>query len=97
MKSILITFDQAQYEDIVATLDRLECNGFTYLEHVMGQGSNGGEPHFGSHAWPSMNSAIITIVEDVMVDEVLGELKKIDLYRPQLGLRAFVWNIEKGI
>ncbi|MCQ2192827.1 MAG: hypothetical protein MJZ23_08235 [Paludibacteraceae bacterium] len=97
MKSIMITFDQAHYENIVATLDRLDCNGFTYLEQVMGQGTNGGEPHFGSHAWPSMNSAIITVVEDVQVDEVLAELKAIDNDRPQLGLRAFVWNIEKGI
>ena len=97
MKSIMIIFDQAHYDSIVATLDRLECNGFTYLEHVMGQGTNGGEPRFGSHAWPSMNSAIITVVEDVQVDEVLNELKALDLDRPQLGLRAFVWDIEKGI
>ncbi|MCQ2207941.1 MAG: hypothetical protein MJZ02_06970 [Paludibacteraceae bacterium] len=97
MKSIMITFDQAHYENIVATLDRLECNGFTYLEQVMGQGTNGGEPHFGSHAWPSMNSAIITMVDDDQVDEVLNELKAIDDYRPQLGLRAFVWNVEKSI
>lgn len=97
MKSIMITFDQAHYENIVATLDRLECNGFTYLEQVMGQGTNGGEPHFGSHAWPSMNSAILTMVDDDQVDEVLNALKEIDDYRPQLGLRAFVWNIEKSI
>lgn len=97
MKSIMITFDQAHYESIVDTLEKLECNGFTYLEQVMGQGSNGGEPHFGSHAWPSMNSAIIAVVEDVQVDEVLAALKEIDNYRPQLGLRAFVWNIEKSI
>lgn len=97
MKSIMITFDQAHYDSIVATLDNLDCNGFTYLEQVMGQGTNGGEPHFGSHAWPSMNSAIITVVEDVQVDEVLNALRAIDEYRPQLGLRAFVWNIEKCI
>lgn len=97
MKSIMITFDQAHYENIVATLDKLECNGFTYLEQVMGQGTNGGEPHFGSHAWPSMNSAILTMVDDDQVDEVLNALKEIDDYRPQLGLRAFVWNIEKSI
>jgi len=27
----------------------------------------------------------------------LNELKALDLDRPQLGLRAFVWDIEKGI
>ena len=30
MKSVLITFDQAYYERIMALLDRLGCRGFTY-------------------------------------------------------------------
>ena len=34
MKSVLITFDQAYYERIMALLDRLGCRGFTYLEKV---------------------------------------------------------------
>ena len=54
MKSVLITFDQAYYERIIALLDRLGCRGFTYLERVQGRGSKTGDPHFGSHAWPSM-------------------------------------------
>ena len=32
MKSILITFDQAYYERIIALLDRMNCRGFTYLD-----------------------------------------------------------------
>ena len=52
MKSVLITFDQAYYERIMALLDRLGCRGFTYLEKVQGRGSKTGDPHFGSHAWP---------------------------------------------
>ena len=63
MKSVLITFDQAYYERIMALLDRLGCRGFTYLEKVQGRGSKTGDPHFGSHAWPSMCSAILTVVE----------------------------------
>lgn len=39
MKSVLITFDQAYYERIIATLDRLNCRGFTYWEQVRGRGS----------------------------------------------------------
>ena len=52
MKSVLITFDQAYYERIMALLDRLNCRGFTYLEKVQGRGSKTGDPHFGSHACP---------------------------------------------
>ena len=74
MKSVLITFDQAYYERIMALLDRLNCRGFTYLEKVQGRGSKTGDPHFGSHAWPSMCSAILTVVDDNKVDPLLDTL-----------------------
>ena len=95
MKSVLITFDQAYYERIIITLDRLNCRGFTHWEQV--RGSNTGEPHYGSHAWPSMCSAILAVVEDERVDPLLEILHKMDKQTEQLGLRAFVWNIEKAI
>ena len=97
MKSVFITFDQAYYERILQLLNRLGCRGFTYLDRVQGRGSETGDPHFGSHAWPSMNSAIITIVEDSKVDPLLDALHIMDLQTEQLGLRAFVWNVERSI
>ena len=97
MKSVLITFDQAYYERIMALLDRLNCRGFTFLENVQGRGSKTGDPHFGSHARPSMCSAILTVVDDNKVDPLLDTLHKMDLQTEQLGLRAFVWNIERTI
>ncbi len=97
MKSILITFDQAYYERIVDMLERNNCRGFTAWQEVQGRGSHKGEPHYGSHAWPSLASAIITVVEDNRVDNVLKILHEMDLATPKLGLRAFVWNIEQSI
>ena len=97
MKAIMITFDQAHYERIVDTLSRLGCRGYTAWEQVQGRGSRTGEPHYGSHAWPSMASAILTMVDDGAVDSVLAALKSYDDERPKLGLRAFVWNIEQTI
>lgn len=97
MKSVLITFDQAYYERIMTTLDRLNCRGFTYWEQVRGRGSKTGDPHYGSHAWPSMCSAILAMVEDERVDPLLKVLHDMDMQTEQLGLRAFVWNIEKTI
>jgi len=97
MKAIFITFDQAHYDHILDMLERLNCRGFTAWEQVQGRGSHTGEPHYGSHAWPSMASAIITIVEDLRVEPVLEKLRALDRERPKLGLRAFVWNIESAI
>ncbi len=97
MKSILITFDQAYYERIVDMLERNNCRGFTSWKEVQGRGSVNGEPHYGSHAWPSLASAIITVVEDNRVEIVLSRLKAMDIETPKLGLRAFVWTIDKAI
>ena len=97
MKSVFITFDQAFYERIMSILDRQNCRGFTYLEQVQGRGSKTGDPHYGSHAWPSMCSAIITMVDDAKVDTLLAALHALDVETEQLGLRAFVWNVEKTI
>lgn len=97
MKAILITFDQAHYNHIIEILERNSCRGFTSWQQVSGRGSHDGEPHFGSHAWPSLASAIITMVEDKRVNAVLERLKALDDERPKLGLRAFVWPIEATI
>lgn len=97
MKAVLITFDQAHYENVLAILDRLNCRGFTRVERVQGRGSKTGDPHYGSHAWPAMGSAVITMVEDGVVDSLLKALDRLDKSYEMLGLRAFVWNIEKAI
>ena len=97
MKSILITFDQAHYEGVVDTLSRNNCRGYSFIEQVQGRGSHTGEPHYGNHAWPAMCSAIISVVEDEKVENLLADLHQLDAESEKLGLRAFVWNIEKSI
>ena len=97
MKSIMITFDQAYNERIVELLDRMNCRGFTRWEQVQGRGTKKGEPHYGSHAWPSMCSAIMTVVDDHKVQPLLDKLHEMDQETEMLGLRAFVWNVEQSI
>lgn len=97
MKAIFIAYDQAHHEKIIDVLTRSNCRGFTAFGNVQGRGTIDGEPHYGSHAWPSLASAIMTMVEDHQVEIVLAKLKAIDEDRPRLGLRAFVWNVEQSI
>lgn len=97
MKTIFIAFDQAHYERIVEMLERTNCRGFTAWQDVRGRGTVDGEPHYGTHAWPSMASAILTVVEDDRVPMVLAKLKEFNDDRPKLGLRAFVWDVEQSL
>ena len=97
MKAVFITFDQAHYERIIDILDRQNCRGFTAWPQVSGRGSRDGEPHYGSHAWPSLAQAIMTVVEDSRLQPLLSRLKALDDERPRLGLRAFVLPVEQAI
>lgn len=96
MKSIFITFDISHKEEIITMLEHNNCRGFSFFDQMQGRGSKTGDPHYGSHAWPSMCGSIITIVDDQKVDNILKEIKRIDEETPQLGLRAFVWDIERS-
>ena len=97
MKAILITYNQAYYDDIAAVLNANGVKGYTEWDEIKGHGSETGEPHLGSHAWPTLNNAMISVMEDNRVEGIMKALKEKDLHAPELGLRAFVWTIERMI
>lgn len=94
MKAVFITYNQAYNEEIVEKLAKLGQRGFTRWQEVQGKGHFNGIPRMGSHAWPEMNDALFLAVKDEKVEPMLAVLKEIDEAAPDLGLRAFVWNIE---
>ncbi len=93
MKAVFIVFNQANTERVEYMLDKLEIRGFTLWQDVMGRGSVDGEPRMGTHTWPEMNSAVMTIVEDDTVDNLLEKVKKLDAVNHEVGIRAFVWEV----
>ena len=97
MKAIFITFNQANTERVEFILDSLKVRGFTFWEEVRGRGSVDGDAHRGTHTWPDMNSAIVTMVDDDKVQDILTLVKKLDKRNTDVGIRAFVWNIEQSI
>ena len=97
MKSVMIIFNQANTERVEYLLDVLEVRGFTFFEEVQGRGTNNGEPRRGTHAWPELNSCVIAVVEDEKVPGLLEAVKKLDMRNEEVGVRAFVWNIEATV
>ncbi|MCL2412884.1 MAG: hypothetical protein FWC98_01955 [Bacteroidales bacterium] len=94
MKAVLITYNQALTEAVNAILERHSIRGYTKWKDVQGRGTYTGDPHFGTHTWPAMNSAIFAVVNPERVQPLLKSLEKLDLKAEQQGLRAFAWNIE---
>ncbi len=94
MKAVFIAYNQAYNEEIADLLDKHRQKGFTRWTDIQGKGSVSGIPRMGSHAWPEQNHAILTVTEDEKVQPLLDDLKAADEASPDLGLRAFVWNIE---
>jgi len=97
MKAVFIVYNQANTERVDYMLDRLGIRGFTTWEQVNGRGSVSGEPRMGTHTWPEMNSATLTIVREEQVEELLSCIKKLDQRNEDIGVRAFVWNIEQTV
>lgn len=97
MKAIFIAYDQAHHDAVIEALSSSMQRGFTCFEQAQGRGSKTGEPHYGSHAWPGMNSAIIAMCEDDRVPIIFDRLRKLDAERPMLGLRAFVLPVEEAL
>lgn len=96
-KCVMIVFNQANTGRVEYMLDVLGIKGFTFFEQVQGRGTNGGEPRRGTHAWPEMNSCVITVVEDEQVAPLLEAVKKLDLRNEEVGVRAFVWAVEASV
>ena len=52
-------------------LDNCSVRGFTKWVDVQGRGTERGEPHYGSHAWPSKNMAIMAVVEEELLPKLV--------------------------
>ncbi len=97
MKAVMIVYNHGITEEVNDALSELNIKGFTRFLNVHGQGSINGEPHLGSHIWPSLNAVVLTIIEDNLVDNLLDKVKQINSEAEEQGIHAYVWNIEKAV
>ena len=97
MKAIFVACNQSIFDEVLDIMNRMQMRGYTGWEELMGCGSRNGEPHLGNHAWPTMNSALLTVTDDGKVDEFLKSLKELDEANEMQGLRAFVWDVTEMI
>lgn len=97
MKAVFIAYNEAYNEEIIEILDSFGQRGFTRWTEISGRGGAAGNPHYGTHAWPIMNHAMLTVVDDALASPLLEALHAKDLAFEDLGLRAFSWNVEEMV
>lgn len=95
MKAVFLSYNQALTDRVNKLLDDQGIRGFTRWALTEGRGTHGGEPHYGTHAWPSMNTSIMAIVNDEQVAPLMDAFREMDAVTTLQGSRAFVWNIEQ--
>ncbi len=93
MKAVFMSCNQSMYDEVLKIMDEMGIRGFTGWEELIGRGTIDGEPHLGNHAWPSMNSALISVMEDNLALNFLARLRKLDEENHEQGLRAFAWDV----
>ena len=93
MKAVFMSCNQSIYDEVLQMMEEMGVRGFTGWEELIGRGTKEGEPHLGNHAWPTMNSALISVMEDAKAEELLARLRKIDEENSEQGLRAFAWDV----
>lgn len=97
MKALFVAYNQAYNQEIVHLLEGLGQTGYTVWQEIGGRGSEGGEPHLGSHAWPTQNHAIFSVMDDARAAEALEKLRATDAANPLLGLRAYLLPVDAAL
>jgi hypothetical protein len=97
MKAIFVAYNQAYNQEIVELFEQLGQRGYTVWSEIGGRGSVDGEPHLGSHAWPTQNHALLTVVDDTLAPKAMEALRQLDADNAKLGLRAYVLPVEQAI
>ena len=96
MKAVFLSYNQALTDRVHAILDEQGIRGFTKWALTQGRGSVDGEPHYGTHAWPSMNASILGIIADEQLEPLMTALRELDATTRMQGSRAFYWTVEGG-
>lgn len=93
MKALFISYNQALTERINKLLDDNGVRGFTRWALTEGRGTETGEPHYGTHTWPGMNTSVLAVTDDARAKLMLEKLRELDAETSMQGCRAFVWDI----
>lgn len=93
MKMILIAYNQALDDEVMAALKESGLESYTKWTKVLGEGSSSG-PHLATTVWPKANNVLAVAADDTLVEPLLDRIRKLRAELAHQGVKAFVLPLE---
>jgi nitrogen regulatory protein PII len=94
MKMVMIVLNASIEEEVRGCAKEYGLSEYTKFTKVLGEGENSG-PHMGTHIWPSVNTVILYACEEEKANRFVDHLAKIKDEFRELGLKAFVFDLDR--
>jgi hypothetical protein len=96
MQILMVVYDVAFDEEVMAALGRCRLSGYTKWSRVVGAGEHS-PPRLGTAVWPGHNCALLMALEDGALPEVTETLQGLFRRMGEKALAVFGWGAERVI
>jgi hypothetical protein len=94
MKMLMVAYDAACDDEVLAILTGRDAPGFTRWKRVSGRGRRS-EPRMDDSVWPGYNNVLLAGVEDGrQLDDIREALSRLHQSLGSKGLKVFSWPVE---
>ena len=94
MKMVMIIYNEAIDEEVMAAIASCGITSFTKWQRVLGKGELSAA-HLGSTIWPGVNNVCVSVADDNKVSPILAQVKKLRSTLGREGIKAFVLPVEE--
>ena len=94
MQMVMIAYNSAIESEVMEILEKCGIESYTRWTQVQGKGKTSGT-HLGTDIWPGENSVLFCAIEGEKAESLMNLIKKIREKSGNLGIKAFVWNLEE--
>lgn len=92
MYLMFVVYSNAVDEEMV---DIIKSNAEGYTKFIGVQGEGHGEPHLGSHVWPSINNCIMVAIDKKKRRDIQSLTKKLKMKFPGIGIKIFMTELKE--
>ncbi len=96
MKMLIVVYNDAIDESILAAFKEAEVKGYTKWRETLGEGDET-EPKLGTHYWPGRNNVLAVVLEDEKVSAITDIIRQLKSRYPKSGIKTFILQVEETI